>query len=238
MFDRLERLIGKENLNKLHTQTVAVVGVGGVGGYVVETLIRNGIENIIIVDADTIDITNKNRQIIALDSSLNMKKVDAFEKRINDINPKCNVTKYDIFLNEETKKILFNNKIDYLVDSCDTVTTKIMLIRECLNRNIKFLVILTTLFISSMGTGNKFDPTKLKIMDLKKTSYDPLAKVIRHEINKLNIKDDITVLSSTEMPVKTGIRTPASYSVVPNTAGILIADYILKDILNDSVINV
>ena len=228
MFDRLERLIGKENLNKLHTQTVAVIGVGGVGGYVVETLIRNGIEN--IIDADTIDITNKNRQIIALDSSLNMKKVDAFEKRINDINPKCNVTKYDIFLNEETKKILFNNKIDYLVDSCDTVTTKIMLIRECLNRNIKF--------ISSMGTGNKFDPTKLKIMDLKKTSYDPLAKVIRHEINKLNIKDDITVLSSTEMPVKTGIRTPASYSVVPNTAGILIADYILKDILNDSVINV
>ena len=201
MFDRLERLIGKENLNKLHAKTVAVIGVGGVGGYVVETLIRNGIENIIIVDADTIDITNKNRQIIALDSSLNMKKVDAFEKRINDINPKC-----------------------------DTVTTKIMLIRECLNRNIKF--------ISSMGTGNKFDPTKLKIMDLKKTSYDPLAKVIRHEINKLNIKDDITVLSSTEMPVKTGIRTPASYSVVPNTAGILIADYILKDILNDSVINV
>ena len=227
MFDRLERLIGKENLNKLHTKTVAVIGVGGVGGYVVETLIRNGIENIIIVDADTIDITNKNRQIIALDSSLNMKKVDAFEKRIK---PKCNVTKYDIFLNEETKKILFNNKIDYLVDSCDTVTTKIMLIRECLNRNIKF--------ISSMGTGNKFDPTKLKIMDLKKTSYDPLAKVIRHEINKLNIKDDITVLSSTEMPVKTGIRTPASYSVVPNTVGILIADYILKDILNDSVINV
>ena len=97
------------------------------------------------------------------------------------------------------------------------------------NRNIKF--------ISSMGTGNKFDPTKLKIMDLKKTSYDPLAKVIRHEINKLNITDNITVLSSTEMPVKTGIRTPASYSVVPNTAGILIADYILKDILNDSIIN-
>ena len=128
MFDRLERLIGKENLNKLHTKTVAVVGVGGVGGYALETLIRNGIENIIIVDADTIDITNKNRQIIALDSNLNMKKVDAFEKRIKDINPKCNVTKYDVFLNEETKKILFNNKIDYLVDSCDTVTTKIMLI--------------------------------------------------------------------------------------------------------------
>ena len=197
----------------------------------------------IFVDGETIPFScKKAKELLALlvdrrggfvttgDAISYLWEDECTEKRIKDINPRCNVTKYDIFLNEETKKILFNNKIDYLVDSCDTVTTKIMLIRECLNRNIKF--------ISSMGTGNKFDPTKLKIMDLKKTSYDPLAKVIRHEINKLNIKDDITVLSSTEMPVKTGIRTPASYSVVPNTAGILIADYILKDILNDSVIKV
>lgn len=224
MFDRLEKLIGKSNIKRLNSKLVAVIGVGGVGGYVVETLVRNGIENIIIVDYDTIDITNKNRQIIALDSCLNMKKVDVFEKRIKDINPKCNVIKIDKFLNEETKKELFKYNIDYLVDSCDTITTKIMLIRECLNRNIKF--------ISSMGTGNKFDPTKLKITTLNKTSYDPIAKVIRHEINRLEIKDKITVLSSTESPVKTGIRTPASYSVVPNTAGILIADYIIKDIIN------
>lgn len=230
MFDRLEKLIGKENLNKLKSKTVAIIGIGGVGGYVLETLVRNGIENIIIVDSDSIDITNKNRQIIALDSTINQKKVNIFEKRIKDINSKCNVIKYDMFLNEENKKILFANKIDYLVDSCDTVTTKIMLIRECLKNNIKF--------ISSMGTGNKFDPTKLKIMKLKETSYDPLAKIIRHEINKLNIKEDITVLSSNEIPIKTGIRTPASYSVVPNIAGILIADYILKDIINSSIINV
>ena len=224
MFDRLEKLIGKENLNKLHSKTVAVVGVGGVGGYALETLVRNGIENVIIVDNDTIDITNKNRQIIALNSTIDMNKVDAFEKRIKDINENVNVIKLQIFLNEETKKELFKYNIDYLVDSCDTVTTKIMLIRECLNRNIKF--------ISSMGTGNKFDPKKLVITDIKKTSYDPLAKVIRHEINKLNIIDSITVLSSTEEPIKTGLRTPASYSVVPNTAGILIADYILKDIID------
>ena len=224
MFDRLEKLIGKENLNKLHSKTVAVVGVGGVGGYALETLVRNGIENVIIVDNDTIDITNKNRQIIALNSTIDMNKVDAFEKRIKDINENVNVIKLQIFLNEETKKELFKYNIDYLVDSCDTVTTKIMLIRECLNRNIKF--------ISSMGTGNKFDPKKLVITDIKKTSYDPLAKVIRHEINKLNITDSITVLSSTEEPIKTGLRTPASYSVVPNTAGILIADYILKDIID------
>lgn len=224
MFDRLEKLIGKENLNKLHSKTVAVVGVGGVGGYALETLVRNGIENVIIVDNDTIDITNKNRQIIALNSTIDMNKVDAFEKRIKDINENVNVIKLQIFLNEETKKELFKYNIDYLVDSCDTVTTKIMLIRECLNRNIKF--------ISSMGTGNKFDPKKLVITDIKKTSYDPLAKVIRHKINKLNITDSITVLSSTEEPIKTGLRTPASYSVVPNTAGILIADYILKDIID------
>lgn len=224
MFDRLEKLIGKENLNKLHSKTVAVVGVGGVGGYALETLVRNGIENVIIVDNDTIDITNKNRQIIALNSTIDMNKVDAFEKRIKDINENVNVIKLQIFLNEETKKELFKYNIDYLVDSCDTVTTKIMLIRECLNRNIKF--------ISSMGTGNKFDPKKLVITDIKKTSYDPLAKVIRHEINKLNITDPITVLSSTEEPIKTGLRTPASYSVVPNIAGILIADYILKEIID------
>lgn len=224
MFDRLEKLIGEENLNKLHSKTVAVVGVGGVGGYTIETLVRNGIENIIIVDNDIVDITNKNRQIIALDSTINISKVDAFEKRIKDINKNVNIIKLEIFLNEETKKELFKYNIDYLVDACDTVATKIMLIRECINRNIKI--------ISSMGTGNKFDPKKLVITELKKTSYDPLAKVIRHEINKLNIEEPVTVLCSTEMPIKTGLRTPASYSVVPNTAGILIADHIIKDIID------
>lgn len=223
MFDRLEKLIGKENIDKLHLKTVAIVGVGGVGGYTVETLIRNGIENIILVDNDTVDLTNKNRQIIALDSTIDKYKVDVFEDRINDINKNVNIIKLNIFLNEETKKELFKYDIDYLVDACDTVSTKIMLIRECLNRNINI--------ISSMGTGNKFDPKKLVITDIKKTSYDPLAKVIRHELNKLNITDNIKVLSSTEIPVKTKNRTPYSYSVVPNTAGILIADYIIKDII-------
>ena len=108
MFDRLEKLIGKENLNKLHSKTVAVVGVGGVGGYALETLVRNGIENVIIVDNDTIDITNKNRQIIALNSTIDMNKVDAFEKRVKDINENVNVIKLQIFLNEETKKNYLN----------------------------------------------------------------------------------------------------------------------------------
>lgn len=224
MFDRLEKLIGKENINKLHNKTIAIIGLGGVGGYVLETLIRNGIENIIIVDNDIIDITNKNRQIIATDSTIGKYKVDALESRIKDINKNVNIIKLNIFLNEENKKELFKYSIDYLVDACDTVSTKIMLIRECLNRNIKF--------ISSMGTGNKFDPTKLKITELKKTSYDPLAKVIRHELNKLNINEKVIVLSSIEEPIKTKTRTPYSYSVVPNIAGILIADYIIRDAIN------
>ena len=220
MFERLESLIG-EDINKLKSKTIAVIGVGGVGGYVVETLVRNGIENIIIVDNDTVDITNKNRQIIALDSTINKSKVEVFENRIKDINKNCNIITLNMFLNEESKKELFKYDIDYLVDACDTVQTKIMLIRECLNRNISF--------ISSMGTANKFDPKKLVITDLKKTSYDPLAKVIRREINKLNINDKIMVLSSTEEPIKA--KGLGSYSIVPNIAGILIADYIIKDIL-------
>ena len=221
MFERLEKIIGKEEVKKLNKKTIAIIGVGGVGGYVVETLVRNGIQNIIIVDKDVVDITNKNRQIIADDNTIGKSKVDVFEDRIKSINKKCNVIKLNMFLNEENKKELFKYKIDYLVDACDTVKTKIMLIRECLDRNIKI--------ISSMGTAKKMDPKKLEITTLKKTNYDPLAKVLRHEINKLNIKDDILVLSSTEEVIKTdGL---GSYSVVPNIAGILIADYIIKDII-------
>ena len=223
MFERLEKIIGKDNIDKLSTKTVAIVGVGGVGGYTVETLVRNGIKNIIIIDSDTVDITNKNRQIIATDNTIGKSKVEVFKERILSINNECNVIILNIFLNEDNKEELFKHNIDYLVDACDTVKTKIMLINECLQRKIKI--------ISSMGTGNKFDPKKLEITTLKRTSYDPLAKIIRYEIKKLNLNDEITVLSSTEEPVKTNTRTPGSYSVVPNTAGILIADYIIKDII-------
>lgn len=225
MFDRLEKLIGTDNLNKLHSKTIAVIGLGGVGGYVLETLIRNGIQNIIIVDNDKIDITNKNRQIIALNSSINTYKTDAFEKRIKDINENVNIIKLNIFLNEENIDELFKYNIDYLVDACDTVSTKIMLIKECLKKNIKV--------VSSMGTGNKLDPYKLKITTIDKTNYDPLAKVIRTKLRKDGITDKITVLSSDEETVKTNNRTPYSYSVIPNTAGILIANYIIKDIINN-----
>ena len=223
MFERLEGLIGKDNITKLNAKTVAVVGLGGVGGYAVETLIRNGIINIILIDSDNVDITNKNRQIIALDDTLNKPKTEVFKERILSINKDCNVTTLNMFLTEENKDELFKYNIDYLIDACDTTKTKIMLIKECLNKNIKI--------ISSMGTAKKLDPKKLEITTLKKTSYDPLAKIIRSEIKKLNIKDDIIVLSSSEEIIKSDNKILGSYSVVPNTAGILIADFIIKDII-------
>lgn len=228
MFNRLIKVIGEDNLNKIKNKTIAIVGLGGVGGFTVETLVRNGIENIIIVDGDVVDETNKNRQIIALDSTINKNKTDVFESRIKDINTNVNVIKINTFLTEENKEELFKYDFDYLIDACDTVSTKIMLIKECINRNIEF--------ISSMGTGNKLDPKKLNIMKISKTSYDPLARIIRKKMKDENITKDFMVLSSTEEIIKTNSSTPGSYSVVPSVAGILIADYIIKNIIDINII--
>ncbi len=220
MFDRLERLIGN-NINKIKQKTVMVIGLGGVGSYAVETLVRNGIENIIIVDFDKVDITNKNRQIHALDNTINRNKTDVMEERIKLINNNCNVKKLNIFLNEESKDEVFNEKIDYVIDACDTISAKILIIKECIKRNIKFIV--------SCGTANKLDPKKLEITTLDKTSYDSLAKKLRYELRKENISNKITVVSSIEECIKS---TPVgSYSPVPNTAGILLGDYVIKDII-------
>ena len=222
MFNRLERIIGNENLNKIHTIKVLIIGLGGVGGSAVETLIRNGVENIIIVDNDTIDITNKNRQIIAIDSNINEYKTDAFENRIIDINKNTKVSKITNFINKDNIDILFNYKPDYIIDACDTISTKILIIEECLKRKIKF--------ISSMGMGRKLDITKLKIMDLKDTSYDKIAKIIRKKIRDDNINGKIPVLSSIEQPINTN-EVIGSYSPVTMCAGIMLADYVLKDVI-------
>lgn len=176
MFTRLEKIVGSGNLEKIKTKTVMVIGIGGVGGYTVESLIRSGIEHIIIIDHDTIDITNKNRQIIALDSTIGRKKVKVMKERILDINKNCQVETLDVFLDStNTSKYIEKYHPDYIVDACDTITAKKEIITCCLKNNIKF--------ISSMGTGNKLDPSKLKISDIRKTSYDPLAKIMRKWIN-------------------------------------------------------
>ena len=220
-FSRLEKVIGKDNLNRIKNKSVRILGCGGVGGYTCEALSRSGIGTLILVDFDKVDESNINRQIIALDSTIGKLKVDVLENRIKDINKNCKVIKIDKFIDEANIDELFNYEIDYLVDACDYVPTKKAIIKECLKRKIKF--------ISCMGTGNKLDPSKLEITDLKKTVNDPLARIMRKFIKDEKITGKITVLSSTEVPIKTGESTPGSTAFVPSSAGLLIASHIVRE---------
>lgn len=222
-FDRFSKVVGEDNVKLLNKKCVLVLGVGGVGGYVVESLVRSGIGKFILVDFDVIDETNINRQIIALESTIGLKKVDVLEKRIKEINSGCEVIKIDEFIDKDRVKGLFNYDIDYFIDACDTMTTKKEIIKECIRRKIKF--------ISSMGTGNKLDPSKLEIVDIRKTVNDPLAKIMRKFVKDEKISKKVLVLSSTELPIKTGERTPGSSAFVPAAAGLLIGSYVVRDFI-------
>ena len=224
-FDRFKKLISEDSFENISSKTVLVVGVGGVGGYVIESLARSGIGTLILVDFDTIDETNINRQIIALKSTIGMKKVDAFESRIKDINEKCEVIKINKFIDASNIDVLFDYEFDYLVDACDTVSTKLALIDRCILEKRKF--------ISSMGTGNKLDPSMLEIVDVRKTVNDPLARIVRKHVKDKRINDKVLVLSSRELPIKTGDRIPGSTSFVPSSAGLLIASYIIRTFINE-----
>lgn len=223
-FERFELLVGKRFVDIKKT-TILIVGVGGVGSYALESLVRSGIENIIIIDNDTIDITNLNRQIIALEENIGCKKIEVAKKRALSINPKLHITTYDIFLNAENISILNNHRIDYIVDACDTISTKIALIKYALKTNCKI--------ISSMGTGKRLDASQLEITTLKKTQNDPLAKIIRKKLREENLSLNIPVIWSREEPVKIESKTIASCSYVPATAGLLITSYIINDILKN-----
>ena len=222
MFDRIIKLIGKEKLNLIKSKKVLLVGLGGVGGSCLESLIRSGIENIVIIDYDTIDISNLNRQSITFNDIIGVYKVDAAYDFCKKINPNCNIKKYNIFLNEENIASIFNNEnVDYIVDACDSVKTKKALIIEANKRKIKI--------ISCMGTGNKLNPSLLNIVDISKTKNDPIARIIRKFCKDNKIKK-LSVVSSTEIPIKKD-KIISTMSFVPNTAGILLANYIILDII-------
>jgi len=227
-FNRLKLQIKKENYEKIKNTTVAIIGLGGVGGYTLESLVRNGIEKIIIIDNDIIDITNLNRQLISLHSNIGKKKIEAWKERIKDINPNIQVICIDEFITKENIDKIFEYKIDYLIDACDTIETKKQLIIECIKRNIKI--------ISSMGTGNKLDPTKLEIIDIRKTSYDPIAKILRKFVKDNKIKEKIPVICSKEQSIKINSNIISSNSFVPAVAGLLCTSYIINDIINKGVI--
>lgn len=226
-FCRTELLLGKENLNKLKNAKVAIFGIGGVGSYVVEALVRAGIYNFVLVDKDTVSISNINRQLIADYNTIGKPKVQIAKNRILSINPKANVEIHERFFISGDSDIL-DNSITYIVDAIDTITSKIELIMQAKLLNIPI--------ISSMGTGNKLDATKFEVTDIFKTSVCPLAKVIRKELKLRGVKH-LKVLYSKEEPKKTNLfdnnrkPIPGSISFVPSVAGLIIAGEVIKDII-------
>lgn len=225
MFERFDLLVGKEKREELNNKTVVIIGVGGVGGYVVESLARCGIGHLILIDFDVVDITNKNRQLVALDSTIGKKKVDVLKDRVKDINNECHIDIHDIYLDRDNIDDILNKyKIDYLVDACDAIKTKQAIIDKCLKDNIPF--------VCSLGTGKRLDPSMLEITELRKTEYDPLARLLRKYVKDNNIKDKITVLYSREHPLKIESNKVASCSFVPSSAGLLIASYIIRKFVN------
>ena len=224
-FSRTELLIGEEKVKILNNSKVCVFGIGGVGSYVVEALARAGIGNFILVDNDDVDISNINRQIIATHKTIGMDKVEVAKERILDINPNAKVEIYKEFFGPNSKE-LFDKSVSYVVDCVDTVTAKLEIISRAYKLNVPV--------ISSMGTGNKLDPTRFEVTDINKTSVCPLAKVIRKELRIRGIKK-LKVIYSKEEPVKTknegGKQVPASISFVPSVAGLIIAGEVIKDII-------
>lgn len=223
-FERLELLV-HEKINDIYNKKVLIIGLGGVGSYAVEALARSGISNLIIVDNDTISLSNLNRQLMSYHNNIGKFKTDEIEKRILSINPNAKVKKITEFIDLNNINKLFETEIDYVVDACDTLIVKLELIRICKRKNIKL--------ISSMGTGNKMDPTKLRIMDIRKTSYDPIAKKIRKMVKDEKINGKVMVVCSDEQgKVKIDKEIPSN-SFVPATAGLLCASYVINDIVGD-----
>jgi len=223
-FERLELLI-KDKINDIYKKKVLIIGLGGVGSYAVEALVRSGIQNITIVDNDRISLSNLNRQLMTYQSNIGKFKTDEIEKRILSINPTCKVTKITSFITINNINELFNKNYDYIVDACDNITVKLELIRISKQKNIKL--------ISCMGTGNKMDPSKLKIIDIRKTSYDPIAKIIRKMVKDERIKGKVMVVCSDEISYTKVKDVIPSNSFVPATAGLLCASYVVNDIVGD-----
>ena len=226
IFSRTENLIGTENLNKLQQCSVAVFGIGGVGGYVVEALARSGVGKIDLIDNDTVSITNINRQIIALHSTVGKDKTEISKERILDINPNCKVESYKVFFSPETAEQFDFSEYDYIVDAVDNVTAKILLCEIAEKYNVPI--------ISSMGTGNKLDPTKLTVADIYDTSVCPLARVMRRELKARGIKALKVVYSTEDSKVcfdDMGAPVISSVSFVPSVAGLLIAAEVVRELI-------
>ena len=225
IYDRILKIISNEAFDKIQKLNVLIVGVGGVGGYALEALVRSGVLNITIIDKDKIEESNLNRQIISLNCNINKSKVEEAKNRALNINSNANINAIELFLTKENLNDTLNgNKYDYIIDACDNVTVKVELICYAIKNNINI--------ITCLGTGNRFNPEELKITTLDKTYNDPLGKVMRKLLKERGIKNKIVVAWSKELPVKTSERTPGSMIFVPASAGLLIASYIIRKEIN------
>ncbi|WP_054635635.1 ThiF family adenylyltransferase [Thalassobacillus sp. C254] len=239
-FSRNELAIGQEGLELLKNKTVAVLGIGGVGSFAAEALGRSGVGRVVLVDKDNIDITNVNRQLHALLSTVGQPKVDVMKERLLDINPECDIVALKMFYTEETYEAFFEHGLDFVIDASDTISYKVHLMKECLTRDIPI--------ISSMGAANKMDPTQLKVVDISETSYDPMARVIRRKLRKEGIYGGIDVVFSEESPIqikeevrkeiapeKAEIRKakipPSSNAFVPSVAGLIATGHVMSRLL-------
>ena len=227
---RTALILGEDGIKKFQNSHVLVIGVGGVGSFCAEALVRAGVGNITIVDYAKVEVTDINRQLPGLTSTLGKDKVEVVKERLLDINNNLNINAIKATFNHETSDEIFNNKYDYVADAIDMVSSKIHLVQECIKRNIPI--------ISSMGMGNKLDPTKIEVSDISKTHTCPLAKVIRKELRDRNI-EHLKVVFSTEHPLEVkekitnGHRIlPGSISFISSSGGLTIAAEIVKDILN------
>lgn len=220
--NRTEILIGKENLNKLKNSNVAIFGVGGVGGYVTEMLVRAGIENITIIDFDNVDKSNLNRQIIALNSTIGQPKVEVMKNRILDINPNCNINAINCRYTKENSETLLNLNYDYVIDAIDSVNDKINLIVECKKKELPI--------ISAMGAGNRIGIPNFKITDISKTYNDGLAKVVRKKLKNENISK-LDVAFCEDLPLTKGEIT-GSISYFPSMCGCVISAYVIEKLIN------
>lgn len=241
-FSRNELAIGIEGVNRMKDKTVAILGVGGVGSFAAEACARSGIGRIILIDKDTVDITNINRQLVAYLSTVGRSKTEVMKERILDINKECEVISLHMWYTEETAEEFFSYEPDYVIDASDTISYKVHLAQECIKRHVKI--------ISCMGAANKMDPTRLQIADISKTHTDPLAKVMRIRLRKAGIRKGLPVVftdespvvireevaatvGTPEAPIRKAEMPPASNAFVPSTAGLICASWVINDIVAD-----
>ncbi len=241
-FMRTELLLGHDAMEKFQQASIAVFGLGGVGSFTAEALARAGIGRLLLIDKDVVDVTNINRQLIALEGTIGQAKVDVMAERIQQINPKCQVIRKKMFFEESSVNEVFAEHLDYIADAIDTISSKLLLVLEANSRGIPI--------ISSMGAANKLDPTKFEILDLFETSVDPIAKVMRRELKKHGFSGPLPVVCSTEIPLTPMHRyeqvvqdsdqatsrkiatPPASVAFVPPVAGLILASYIVRQLVN------